>query len=99
MIRHVCIIAAVLQQRCASLAPKTVERRSALAALASSPRFSKYGDDRLKADAWYEVAQREGQYLSKHAKFEAVVEEVAAAMPGVKEAIRQRQEAQGAVLV
>ena len=35
MIRHVCIIAAVLQ-RCASLAPKTVERRSALAALASS---------------------------------------------------------------
>ena len=35
MIRHVCIIAAVLQQRCASLAPKTVERRSALAALAS----------------------------------------------------------------
>ena len=35
MIRHVCIIAA-LQQRCASLAPKTVERRSALAALASS---------------------------------------------------------------
>ena len=33
------------------------------------------------------------------AKFEAVVEEVAAAMPGVKEAIRQRQEAQGAVLV
>ena len=34
MIRHVCIIAAVLQ-RCASLAPKTVERRSALAALAS----------------------------------------------------------------
>ena len=69
------------------------------AALASSPRFAKYGDDRLKADAWYEVAQREGQYLSKHAKFEAVVEEVAAAMPGVKEAIRQRQEAQGAVLV
>ena len=35
MIRRVCIIAAVLQ-RCASLAPKTVERRSALAALASS---------------------------------------------------------------
>ena len=35
MIRHVCIIAAVLQ-RCASLAPKTVERRGALAALASS---------------------------------------------------------------
>ena len=34
MIRRVCIIAAVLQ-RCASLAPKTVERRSALAALAS----------------------------------------------------------------
>ena len=34
MIRHVCIIAAVLQ-RCASLAPKTVERRSALAALAA----------------------------------------------------------------
>ena len=66
---------------------------------ASSPRFAKYGDDRLKADAWYEVAQREGQYLAKHANFEAVVEEVAAAMPGVKEAIRQRQEAQGAVLV
>ena len=35
MIRRVCIIAAVVQ-RCASLAPKTVERRSALAALASS---------------------------------------------------------------
>ena len=35
MIRHVCIFAAVLQ-RCASLAPKTVGRRSALAALASS---------------------------------------------------------------
>ena len=34
MIRHVCIIAVVLQ-RCASLAPKTVERRSALAAFAS----------------------------------------------------------------
>ena len=52
------------------------------AALASSPRFAKYGDDRLKADAWYEVAQREGQYLSKHAKFEAVVEELAPALVG-----------------
>mmetsp|Transcript_9685 Transcript_9685/g.30126 ORF Transcript_9685/g.30126 Transcript_9685/m.30126 type:complete len:160 (-) Transcript_9685:334-813(-) len=35
MIRHVCIIIAAVLQRCASLAPKTVERRSALAALAS----------------------------------------------------------------
>ena len=34
MMRHVCIIAAVVQC-CATLAPKTVERRSALAALAS----------------------------------------------------------------
>ena len=44
----------------------------------------------------YAVAQREGHALSQSSRFEGVVEEVAAAMPGVREAIAGRS---GGVLV